>query len=157
MISSLFVLLLLIGFSGIFLSREYYARFVSLLITLIGLGMLSNLYYNMQLDTNQPAVWNLLNYKQLHVDLDLSSTANNYALIIPFFLLMFFSLVHTYYMPTEERRGRLSSLMLVVMAFFMLLVCADNLLILIVSASLCGIVGIYIINDFALFIFILIP
>ena len=148
MISSLFVLLLLIGFSGMFLSREYYARFVSLIIALVGCVMLLNMYYHMHLVTTQQAVWNLLNYNHLRIDLDLSSNANHYALILPFFLMMFFSLIHTYYTPLEERRGRLSSLMLIVMAFFMILVCTNNLLILIVSASLCGIVGIYIVNDF---------
>lgn len=149
MISSLFVLLLLIGFSGMLLSREYYARFVSLLVMLTGLAMLMNMGYHMQIGTTQQVVWNLLNYDHLRVDLDLSTTANHYALIMPFFLMMFFSLLHTYYTPLEERRGRLSSLMLVVMAFLMLLICADNFLILIVSASLCGIGGIYIVNDFA--------
>ena len=149
MISGLFVLLLLIGFSGMLLSREYYARFVSLLILLTGFAMLLNMGYHMQMGTSQHAVWNLLNYNHLHVDLDLSSSANHYTLIRPFFLMMFFSLLHTYYTPLEERRGRLSSLILVVMAFLILLVCADNLLMLVVSASLCGIGGIYIVNDFS--------
>jgi len=149
MIANLFVLLLLIGFSGMFMSREYYARFVSLLILLAGFFMLLNLGYHMQVGTTQYAVWSLLNYDHLRIDMDLSSHTNHYVLIMPFFLMMFFSLMYTYYTPLEERRGRLSSLMLIIMAFLMLLACADNLLILIVSASLCGIGGIYIVNDFA--------
>ncbi len=149
MISGLFILSLLSGFSGAILSRERYARFVSFLIATISLALLCNLFQNMQDGFAQPAIWSLLDYKQIHINLNLSSNAHNYSVLFPFLIMTFLSLLYTYFVPKEERRGRLSSLMLVSSAFLMLPICSDNFVVLVVGSSLCGISGIYIINDFS--------
>ena len=149
MISSLFVLSMLIGVSGAILSRERYARFVSLLMAIIGLGLLYAFGYHLQNGETQQAIWTLLDYKRFRVDLNLSSNIRNYTTLLPFFIMTIISLLHTYFVAQEERRGRLSSFMLISLAFLMIPICNDNLLLLIVGCSLCGIVGIYIVNDFA--------
>ncbi len=148
MISNLFILFLLIGFSCAILSKDYYNRFVSFIITVVGFLLIFFAYQAMQSGISQQAVWSLLDYKRFYVDIDISSNAYNYSLLMPFFLMMFISLLHTFYASKEEQRGRLSSLMFVAMAFFILMACSNNLLLLIVGASLVGIIGIYIINDF---------
>jgi len=148
MISNLFILFLLIGFSGAILSKKHYARFVSFIITIVCSLLIFFAYQTMQSGISQQAIWSLLDYKRFSVDLNLSSNSYNYSLLMPFFIMLFLSLLHTVYASKEEYRGRLSSLMFIAMAFFILMACSNNILLLIVGASLVGIIGIYIINDF---------
>lgn len=148
MISKLFILLLAAGFLAVILPKERYSRFVSVLLFAVGGLLLFNFYENWQLGGTHASVYRVLEYKQLYLDIDLSSSPALYALIFPFFSMAVLSLYNTMFSLQEEQRGRLGSLILLDVAFLFLLICSNNLLLLLVGSSLIGIVGLYIINNF---------
>ena len=148
MISKLFILLLAAGFLAVILPKERYSRFVSVLLFAVGGLLLFNFYENWQLGGKHPSVYRVLEYKQLYLDIDLSSSPALYALDFPFFSMAVLSLYNTMFSLQEEQRGRLGSLILLDVAFLFLLICSNNLLLLLVGSSLIGIVGLYIINKF---------
>lgn len=148
MISKLFILLLAAGFLAVILPKERYSRFVSVLLFAVGGLLLFNFYENWQLGGTHASVYRVLEYKQLYLDIDLSSSPALYALIFPFFSMAVLSLYNTMFSLQEEQRGRLGSLILLDVAFLFLLIGSNNLLLLLVGSSLIGIVGLYIINNF---------
>lgn len=85
MISKLFILLLAAGFLAVILPKERYSRFVSVLLFAVGGLLLFNFYENWQLGGTHASVYRVLEYKQLYLDIDLSSSPALYALIFPFF------------------------------------------------------------------------
>ena len=85
----MFILLLAAGFLAVILPKERYSRFVSVLLFAVGGLLLFNFYENWQLGGTHASVYRVLEYKQLYLDIDLSSSPALYALIFPFFSMEF--------------------------------------------------------------------
>ena len=148
MISNIFALLLSSGLASMIFFRERYSRFLSLLLLVMGGVLLFNFYENWQFGTTHSTIYRILEYKKLYLDIDLSSSAQRYALILPFFVLGICSLYNTLFSSQEEQRGHLSSLIMIDISFLILLACSNNLLLLLAGSALMGVVGLYIINNF---------
>lgn len=148
MIVNIFALLLALGALSLIFSKGRNQRFVSFLLFSAVAFLLVIFAENWLIGTVSPYKYHLLEYQTLHFDVYLNSSAVNYALIFPFFLLTAFSLLNNVFSAQEDQRVRLSGLMLINLSFLMLLACANDFIMLIVSSSLMGIIGLYVINDF---------
>lgn len=148
MISHIFILLVILGASTVFFTRDRAPRFVAFLLLAAATFLLIFFAENWRLVTSIIYLHPLLEYKKLHFNLNLSSLTKNYALIFPFFALTCLSLLNNAFVSQETQRIRLAGLMLLNLAFLILLVCATDLVMLIVSSSLIGVLALYVINDF---------
>lgn len=148
MLINLFILLSLTGGAAFFLPKDKYARFFSLLV-FAGATSYAWLIWQAYLSGNtEPFVFHWIQYKSLHIDINLSANQHNYLYLIPAGIVLLFSLFCNIFSRQEIRRLRLSGLMCVNLAFLLLLICANNLIILMISAFLISITTLYIINDY---------
>ena len=148
MLVHLFLLLSLLGSVTFFLPKDKFSRFFSAMLFLaagIGFGNLVQAYHSVHAE---PFVFHWIQYKTLHIDINLSSNQRNFIQILPFCVVSLFSLFGNIFSRQETRRLRLGGLMCINLAFLLLLVCANNLIVLMISSFLIGITTLYIINDY---------
>ncbi len=148
MLVHLFLLLSVLGGATFFLPKDKFSRFFSALLFLAaGIGVW-NLIQASRSAHAEPFVFHWIQYKTLHIDINLSSNLRNFIQIMPFGIVLLFSLFGNIFSRQETRRLRLGGLMCINLAFLLLLVCANNLIVLMISAFLIGITTLYIINDY---------
>ena len=148
MLVHLFLLLSVLGGATFFLPKDKFSRFFSALLFLAaGIGVW-NLIQASRSAYAEPFVFHWIQYKTLHIDINLSSNLRNFIQIMPFGIVLLVSLFGNIFSRQETRRLRLGGLMCINLAFLLLLVCANNLIVLMISAFLIGITTLYIINDY---------
>lgn len=148
MLVNLFILLSLTGGAAFFLPKDKYSRFFSLLV-FAGAVSYGWLIWQAYLSgSSEPFVFHWIQYKSLHIDINLSANQRNYLYLMPLGIVLLFSLFCNIFSRQEIRRLRLGGLMCVNLAFLLLLICANNLIILMISAFLISITTLYIINDY---------
>lgn len=148
MLVHLFLLLSVLGGATFFLPKDKFSRFFSALLFLAaGIGVW-NLIQASRSAHAESFVFHWIQYKTLHIDINLSSNLRNFIQIMPFGIVLLVSLFGNIFSRQETRRLRLGGLMCINLAFLLLLVCANNLIVLMISAFLIGITTLYIINDY---------
>lgn len=145
-INTFIVLLLLGGFSGLF----PYIRFnkaASFVVWVITGFVFFYFFQNWQVGTVEKFTFHWLKYQALHIDINLSSDANNYAQIFPVFLISWIAMLIAVFNSDETKKMHLSGMILLNLAAFILLLCSDNLIQLLISSCMVGVIGFYIINE----------
>lgn len=147
MIINTFLSLLFLGFFSQLVNRERYSQLLSLLV-LAGMSMVFfNFYQNWRLLLGQNFVYPWLNYPSLQVNVNLSASASDYSLLFPgFFISLLMLLINVFY-PQENFKSKFAGALLLNVAFFMLLICSRNLVQLLISSAMVGVIGFYIIDD----------
>lgn len=147
MIINTFLVLLSLGwFAGLFPSARY-GKSMSFLIWVIVGVMFFYFFQNWQVGTNAPFSYHWLQYRALHVDVDLSSMASNYVGIFPVFLISWITLLIVIFNPDENHKMHLSGMILLNLSAFIMLICSNNVIQLLISGCMVGVVGYYIINE----------
>lgn len=88
-----------------------------------------------------------LEYRTLHVDISLSSSAAAYSQIFPVFLLSWIAMFIAVFNVDEANKTRFMGMVLLNLCAFFLLICSSNLVQLLISGCLITTIGFYIIND----------
>lgn len=147
MIINTFLVLLLLGsFAGLFPHIRFNkaAAFVVWVIT----GLVFFYFFqNWQVGTTENFSYHWLRYQALHIDINLSSNANNYAQIFPVFLISWVGMLVAVFNSDETKKMHLSGMILLNLAAFIFLLCSDNLIQLLISSCMVGVIGFYIINE----------
>lgn len=147
MIINIFLALIAVSFLSNLLVKSNYDKIASFVVCAIFIVLFFNFYETWQLGQIYPFEYHWLKYRSLHVDVNLSSTNHNYMMIFPIFIVSLCSMLIAVFNKNEVFKLKLSSHILLNLAFFMLLICSDNLIQLLISSSMVGVIGFYIIND----------
>ena len=148
MLVNLFILLSLLGGISFFLPKDKYSRFFSAILFAVTAGYALQLVPAYQAGAAEPFVFHWIQYKSLHIDINLSANQRNFTGLLPLGIVLLFALFGNIFSRQETRRLRLGGLMCVNLAFLLLLLCANNLIVLMMSALLIGITTLYVINDY---------
>lgn len=148
MVVNVFLLLALLGVSALPFRENKYSRFLAFLFWAAAAGIFWYFCRNWLAGTVKSFIFHWIQYKELHIDIDLSSNERNYLRIFPLFLMGIMSLLYNAFISQESQRVRLSGQMCLNLAFLILLICTNNLIFMMISSFLIGILGIYIINDY---------
>ncbi len=147
MIINTFLVLLTLGCAaGLFPNIRYNKAAAFLVWAAAGL-VFFYFFQNWQVGTNTGFSYHWLRYQALHVDINLSSNSQNYAQIFPVFLVSWIAMLIAVFNPDETKKVHLSGMFLLNLAAFILLLCSDNLIQLLISSCMVGVVGYYIINE----------
>lgn len=147
MIISIFLILLASGFllPLVFCRSEGKAVSFALLLVLLALfGWFCGCWADGE---NELFVIHWLRYKDLHVDVNLSSVPENYRLIFPVFAVSVSAALIAVFGSEENSGPRLVGSIFLNLAALMLLICSDNLIQLAVSSAMAGVTGFYLVND----------
>lgn len=147
MIINIFLTLIAVSVLSNFFVKSSYDKIAAFLVCTIFTVLFFNFYETWQLKQDFPFVYHWLKYRTLNVDVNLSSTNQNYGMIFPIFIVSLCSMLIAVFNKNEVFKAKLSSHILLNLAFFILLICSNNLIQLLISSSMVGVIGFYIIND----------
>ena len=147
MIISIFLILLASGFLLPLVSCRSGGKAVSFALLLVLLALFGWFCGCWADGANEPFVIHWLRYKDLYVDVNLSSVPENYRLIFPVFAVSVSAALIAVFGSEENSGSRLVGSIFLNLAALMLLICSDNLIQLAVSSAMAGVTGFYLIND----------
>lgn len=134
------------GFTGLFPNLRYPKTAAFMVWAITGL-IFFYFFQNWQVGTTENFSYHWLRYQILHIDINLSSDAKNYAQIFPVFLISWITILVAVFNSDETKKMHLSGMILLNLAAFILLLCSNNLIQLLISSCMVSVIGFYIIND----------
>lgn len=147
MILNLFLSLLAIGVLANFNFKEKYSKVFSFLLWFAAGIIFYRFILEWRSGANIPFVYHWLEYNALYVNINLSSTPFVYNAVFPVFLVTLTALLINAFLNYETEKLEFVSAAMFNLAFFIALICSENLIQLLISSTIIGVMGFYIIND----------
>lgn len=147
MILNLFLSLLGIGMAANVNFKEQYRKVFSFILCCAAGMVFYRFFQQWQAGLNVPFVYHWLEYNALEVDINLSSNPFVYNAIFPVFMITMSALLINTFLNYETEKLEFVSAAVINLAFFIALICSENLIQLLISSTMVGVMGFYIIND----------
>lgn len=133
---------------GLIIMRSRYDRILSLLLAALSCYLFASMLSHWQLKVFSTDIFPWIQDKNLHINVNLSSTKVNFANMLPPMLIAILTMFSNSFYNSENTKLRINSLLSLNLAAFILLICAGDFIQLIVSSSIITVLGFYIINNF---------
>ncbi len=147
MISDVFLYLIIAGLGSEVIAKDRFEKFLTFVLFAILLFLGLNFFESWQGGITDNFTYHWITSRYNKADINIFSSAENYALIFPFFIISALLVLDNVFYPLEPKRGRFSGLIVLNLACLILLICSRNFIQLLIGACAIDVLGFYITDD----------
>lgn len=147
MISDIFLYLIIAGLGSEIIAKDRFERFLTFILfgMLVFLGM--NFFESWQAGVTDKFTYHWITSRYNKADINIFSSAENYALIFPFFIMSALLVLDNLFYPLEPKKSSFSGLIVLNLACLILLICSRNFIQLLIGACAIDVLGFYVTDD----------